>query len=84
MTSLIRQWRLGAFALVALVVLTACSSVQTVINTSAPDFSVANFQTFGVMQPLSTDQGQYPHADQHAPDRGDDPRAGDVRAEESR
>ena len=53
----IRQSRIVASALVAYAVLTGCSSGPTVVTNSAPDFSVANFQTFGFLQPLSTDQG---------------------------
>ena len=42
---------------VALMMLASCSSGPTIITNSAPGFEVANFQTFGYLRPLSTDQG---------------------------
>lgn len=35
----------------------ACSSGPRIITNSAPDFSVANYRTFGFFRPLSTDRG---------------------------
>ena len=35
----------------------ACSSGPRIITNSAPDFSVANYRTFGFFEPLSTDRG---------------------------
>ncbi len=46
-----------ATTIAAFLALAGCSSGPTIITNSAPDFEVANFQTFGFMQPLSTDQG---------------------------
>jgi len=37
--------------------LAACESGPNIITNSAPDFSLAGFQTFGFLQPLSTDNG---------------------------
>ena len=37
--------------------MTACSSGPRIITNSAPDFSVANYRTFGFFQPLGTDRG---------------------------
>ncbi len=37
--------------------LTACASGPTIITNSAPEFNLADFRTFGFLQPLSTDQG---------------------------
>ena len=34
-----------------------CSSGPRIITNSAPDFSVANYRTFGFFRPLSTDRG---------------------------
>jgi hypothetical protein len=36
---------------------TACSSGPRIITNSSPDFSVANYRTFGFFQPLGTDRG---------------------------
>ncbi|HSN52604.1 MAG TPA: DUF4136 domain-containing protein [Woeseiaceae bacterium] len=48
----------AAIALVAVSLLaSACSSGPRIITNSAPDFSVANYRTFGFFQPLSTDRG---------------------------
>ena len=48
-------------AVTALLILTAlsaaCSSGPRIITNSAPDFSVANYRTFGFFRPLSTDRG---------------------------
>ena len=41
----------------ASVVLAACASGPRIVTNSAPDFSLANFKTFGFLRPLSTDQG---------------------------
>jgi hypothetical protein len=38
-------------------ILTACASGPTIITNSAPDFNLADFNTFGFLEPLSTDQG---------------------------
>jgi hypothetical protein len=40
-----------------LALLSACSSGPRIITNSAPDFSLANYDTYGFMQPLSTDRG---------------------------
>jgi hypothetical protein len=37
--------------------LAACESGPNIITNSAPDFSLAGYQTFGFLQPLSTDRG---------------------------
>jgi hypothetical protein len=37
--------------------LAACESGPSIITNSAPDFSLAGYQTFGFLQPLSTDRG---------------------------
>ena len=34
-----------------------CSSGPRIITNSAPDFSIANYQTFGFFDPLTTDRG---------------------------
>ncbi len=47
----------AAAAACALIALGACASGPTIITNSAPGFDVANFQTFGFLRPLSTDQG---------------------------
>jgi len=57
MTNHIPQYRTGLLALIALITMAACSSGPRVITNSAPDFSVANYQTFGFLDPLSTDRG---------------------------
>lgn len=41
----------------AAILLTACASGPTIITNSAPDFNLADFNTFGFLQPLNTDQG---------------------------
>jgi hypothetical protein len=46
--------RIGIIGIVAMIA--ACASGPTIISNSAPDFSVANFQTFSFMQPLGTDR----------------------------
>lgn len=43
--------------LATIAVFTGCSSGPTIITNSAPDFNLAGFQTFGFLQPLSTDRG---------------------------
>ena len=48
--------QLAAVMLVA-TLLTGCASGPTIITNSAPDFNLADFRTFGFLQPLSTDQG---------------------------
>lgn len=45
------------FALLLAALLSACASGPTIITNSAPDFSLAGYQTFGFLQPLSTDRG---------------------------
>jgi hypothetical protein len=57
MNKQVRQYRSRLLALVALITMAACASGPRVISNSAPDFSVANYQTFGFMDPLSTDRG---------------------------
>jgi hypothetical protein len=49
--------RTGLTILVALITMAACASGPKIITNSAPDFSVANYQTFGFLQPLSSDRG---------------------------
>ena len=45
-------------ATVSMIVLIAgCTSGPTIITNSAPGFSLAGYQTFGFLQPLSTDNG---------------------------
>ena len=51
-----RNTLLSALLIVA-AVSAACSSGPRIITNSAPDFSVANYQTFGFFQPLGTDRG---------------------------
>jgi len=48
-------WTISALALLAM--LAACSSGPSIITNAAPDFSLAGYQTFGFLQPLSTDRG---------------------------
>ena len=43
--------------LLATSILAGCSSGPTIITNSAPNFSLANYQTFSFFQPLSTDRG---------------------------
>ena len=38
-------------------IVVACASGPTILTNSAPDFNLANFQTFGFLDPLSTDRG---------------------------
>ena len=48
----------AAVALLILMALSAaCSSGPRIITNSAPDFSVANYRTFGFFSPLGTDRG---------------------------
>jgi len=56
------EWNTNrSVAVVSLLILTAlsaaCSSGPRIITNSAPDFSVANYRTFGFFQPLGTDRG---------------------------
>ncbi len=44
-------------ALAAALLLAACSSGPSIISNSAPGFSLAGYQTFSYLQPLSTDNG---------------------------
>jgi hypothetical protein len=46
---------ISALALTAF--LAGCASGPTILTNRAPDFSLTNFQTFGFLQPLSTDSG---------------------------
>jgi hypothetical protein len=46
-----------AVILLLVTALAACASGPTIITNSAPDFSLAGYQTFGFLQPLSTDRG---------------------------
>ena len=48
-------WTSSALALLAM--LASCSSGPSIITNAAPDFSLAGYQTFGFLQPLSTDRG---------------------------
>lgn len=43
--------------LAAVALLTGCASGPNIITNSAPGFSLAGYQTFGFLQPLSTDRG---------------------------
>jgi len=43
--------------LVAVTLLAACESGPRIVTNAAPDFSLAGYQTFGFLQPLSTDRG---------------------------
>ncbi len=42
---------------ILVLILTGCASGPTIIANSAPDFNLANYQTFSFMQPLSSDRG---------------------------
>ena len=53
----IRQNRTGLLILIALITIAACASGPRIITNSAPDFSITNYQTFGFLQPLSSDRG---------------------------
>ena len=44
-------------ALMAAATLASCASGPTIITNSAPGFNLAQYQTFGFLQPLSTDNG---------------------------
>jgi hypothetical protein len=46
-----------AAALSVLLFVAACSSGPSIVTNSAPDFSLAGYQTFSFLQPLSTDNG---------------------------
>jgi len=52
-----RNGRTGLTVVIALITMAACASGPRIITNSAPDFSVANYQTFGFLQPLSSDRG---------------------------
>lgn len=43
--------------LAAAALFAGCASGPRIVTNSAPDFSLVNHQTFGFLQPLSTDQG---------------------------
>ena len=45
-----------ATALLASLVLSGCASGPNVISNKAPDFAIADYRTFGFMEPLSTDR----------------------------
>jgi len=51
-----RHLRRHALLLAAMVV-GACASGPQIVSNSAPDFSVANYRTFGFFKPLGTDRG---------------------------
>jgi len=52
-----RRYRTGLLIVVALITIAACAGGPRIITNSAPDFSVTNYQTFGFLQPLSSDRG---------------------------
>ena len=52
--NIISPCRIGLIGIVAMIA--GCASGPTIISNSAPDFDVANFQTFSFMQPLGTDR----------------------------
>jgi len=52
--NIISPCRIGLIGIVAIIA--ACASGPTIISNSAPDFNVADFQTFSFMQPLGTDR----------------------------
>ncbi len=47
--------RTGSLLLILL--LAGCASGQTIITNSAPDFNLADYRTFGFIEPLSSDRG---------------------------
>ncbi len=54
----LKSLRAGAVALLAATLfLAACESGPRVVTNAAPGFSLAGFQTFSYLQPLSTDNG---------------------------
>ncbi|NIL94442.1 MAG: DUF4136 domain-containing protein [Woeseiaceae bacterium] len=58
MNHLINKAAVRVAALVSFVaLLTACSSGPRIVTNSAPGFSLAGYQTFSFLQPLSTDNG---------------------------
>jgi hypothetical protein len=57
MIKFLRRGWTGITIFIALMTMTACASSPRIITNSAPDFSVANYQTFGFLQPLSSDRG---------------------------
>ena len=59
---MMHQWHVRSIAslilfLISGSLMTACSSGPRIITNSAPDFSVANYRTFGFFRPLGTDRG---------------------------
>ena len=57
-----QQWNVRLFVgtlffLVFASTMPACSSGPTIITNSAPEFSIANYRTFGFFRPLGTDRG---------------------------
>jgi hypothetical protein len=54
---LMRNGRTGLTILIALITMAACASGPRIITNSAPDFRVADYETFGFLQPLSSDRG---------------------------
>jgi hypothetical protein len=57
MIKIMRCGRTGLTMLIALLTLAACASGPQIITNSAPDFDVSSYQTFGFLQPLSSDRG---------------------------
>lgn len=57
MIKFIHRGRTGFAIFIALIIMAACASSPRIITNSAPDFSVANYQTFAYLQPLSSDRG---------------------------
>ena len=53
----VRRSTLLSALLVVAALSVACSSGPRIITNSAPDFSVASYQTFGFFSPLGTDRG---------------------------
>ena len=51
----ISLYRVGFLGIAA--VLAGCASGPTIVSNSAPDFNLANFQSFSFMQPLGSDRG---------------------------
>ena len=58
MPTRIRQAVITATGIMLLAVFSGCASGPTIITNAAPSFVPANYQTFGFLQPLSTDQGE--------------------------
>ena len=57
MRSIASRIKVTTMALGLAVVMAGCASGPTIIANAAPDFSVANYRTFGFAQPLSSDRG---------------------------